>query len=155
MPIFKRKEISKNIKRKFREQNNWDVMTFRVLRDVPMQRIRIRITLVRLPCVQFALLYVYQLRGETTRYYNSTSPLRTWIAIAVTSYRDLCRRCASLSIPDTHNVIDVVVDDINSWECFVRECREFLIFHRKSGDMFFPLYKEIISSRVSKIYILI
>lgn len=32
-----------------------------------MQRIRIRITLVRLPCIQFALLYVYQLRGETTR----------------------------------------------------------------------------------------
>lgn len=32
----------------------------------------------------------------------------------------------------------------------MRECREFLIFHRKSGDMFFPLYKEIISPRVSK-----
>lgn len=42
-------------------------MTFYVLQDVPMQRIRIHIALVRLLCVQFALLYVYQLRGETTR----------------------------------------------------------------------------------------
>lgn len=45
-------------------------MTFRALQDVPMlfaTDTYIRVTLVRLLCVQFALLHVYQLRGETAR----------------------------------------------------------------------------------------